>query len=216
MSSLFASRLRTLGLRKDGRRARANYMTTPEPLTSETFDALDAEIRSVFQPSEIIRPDDIRGSHQTLEEAILISGWPTLDYARGKVVFLLDQRQVGPFYTKGHPSPEGRVLFTNAQPGSADAAFIEVNNATADPDVVPSLVRKGYLVRTMTDPSPERIRPNDTKKRDASMASGAQILSTDYPYDEAASSGYAVHFDHANARCNPVLKPANCNSAAIS
>ena len=38
---------------KDGR-PRAEYMTTPEPLTAETFDALDAEIRSVFPPPEIV------------------------------------------------------------------------------------------------------------------------------------------------------------------
>jgi hypothetical protein len=46
------------------------------------------------------------------------------------------------------------------------------------------------------------------------MASGAQILSTDYPSREAAGSGYSVRFDRGNVRCNPVLKPA-CNAAAI-
>jgi hypothetical protein len=199
---------------KDGR-PRAEYMTTPEPLTPETFDALDAEIRSVFPPSEIVAPDDVRGSHRTLEEAILTSGWPTLEQARGKIIFLLDQRRVGPLYTKGHPSLEGRVLFTNAQPGTPDAAFIEVNNAMSDPGVIPGLVRKGYLVRTMTDPNPAGVRANDTRKRDSSMISGAQILSTDYPYDEAAASGYAVRFDRGNVRCNPVLKPAACDSTAI-
>jgi hypothetical protein len=199
---------------KDGR-PRAEYMTTPEPLTAETFDALDAEIRSVFPPPEIVTPDDVRGAHKTLEEAILTSGWPTLERARGKIIFLLDQRRVGPLYTQGHPSLERRVLFTNAQPGSPDAAFIEVNNATSDPLAIPDLVRKGYLVRTMTDPNPAGIRANDTAKRDASIVSGAQILSTDYPYDEGAPSGYAVRFDHGNVRCNPVLKPAACDPAAI-
>jgi hypothetical protein len=199
---------------KDGR-PRAENMTTPEPLTPETFDALDAEIRSVFKPLEMITPDDVRGSHKTLEEAVLTSGWPALDKARGKVIFLLDQRRVCPLYTKGHPSLEGRVLFTNAAPGTPDAAFTEVNNSASDPELVPGLIRKGYLVRTMTDPGTAGVRANDTKKRDASMVSGAQILSTDYPYDEAAGSGYSVRFDHGNVRCNPVLKPAACDSAMI-
>src|ERR1700761_3064352 len=35
--------------------------TEPEPFTSDTFDALDAEIRSVCPPDEIITPDDVRG-----------------------------------------------------------------------------------------------------------------------------------------------------------
>jgi hypothetical protein len=200
---------------KDGA-PRGDGMTAPEPLTAQTFDALDAEIRSVFKPSEMITPDDVRGSHKTLEEAILTTGWPTLESARGKVVFLLDQRRVGVLYTQGHPSLEGRVLFTNAQPGTPDAAFIEVNNSAADPKVVPNLVRKGYLVRTMTDPQPVAIRANDHQRSDAAMASGAQILSTDYPLDEPAVSGFAVRFEHGNIRCNPVIKPAGCTEAAMA
>jgi hypothetical protein len=191
-------------------RPSGDYMVTPEPITAETFDRLDAEVRSVFPPQETIVPDDVRGQHKALEEAILTSGWPTLESARGKVIFLLDQRRVGPLYTKGHPSLEGRVFFTNAQPGTPDAAFIEANDSASDPNLAPGLVRKGYLVRTMTDPGAAGVRANDTKRRDASIASGAQILSTDYPLHEPAASGYFVEVEHGTVRCNPVLKPAGC------
>jgi hypothetical protein len=196
---------------KDGR-PRGDYMVTPEAITAETFERLDAEVRSVFQPSEMIAPDNVRGSHKTLEEAILTSGWPTLESARGKVIFLLDQRRVGPLYSKGHPSLEGRVFFTNAQPGTPDAAFIEANDSVSDANLVPGLVRKGYLVRTMTDPGAAGVRANDTKRRDASIASGAQILSTDYPLHEPAASGYFVEVEHGTVRCNPVLKAAGCQN----
>ena len=140
----------------------------------------------------MIVPDDVPGAHKTLEEAVLTSGWPAVDNAHGKVVFLLDRRRVGPIYTKGHPSLEGRVLFTNAQPGTPDGAFTEANDSVSDPALVPGLIRKGYLVRTMTDPGPVGVRAGDTKRRDASIASGAQILSTDYPIHEASASEYFV------------------------
>ena len=196
-------------------------MITPEPLTTETFDALDTEIRSVFQPSEMITPDDVRGAHKTLNEAILTDGWPTLDKARGKVVFLLDQRRVGPLYTSGHPSLEHRVLFPIAAAGTPDAAYPQGNDSASDPDLVPGLIRKGYLVRTMTDPGVAGVKSNQTAKRDASIRSGAQILSTDYPAGEAAESGFFVTVRPAgqtypNARCNPVLKPANCSNAMLT
>ena len=44
------------------------------------------------------------------------------------------------------------------------------------------------------------------------MASGAQILSTDYPKAEPAKwTGYSVSFaGGAMARCNPVAKNAEC------
>jgi hypothetical protein len=204
---------------KDGRPA-IEGMATPEPLTPETFDALDAEIRSVFAPETIIVADDVRGSHKTLNEAVLTDGWPTLDKARGKVIFLLDQRRVGPLYTKGHPSLEERVLFTNAAPGTPDAAFTECNDSASDPGLVPGLIRKGYLVRTMTDPGFAGVKSNQTARRDGSIQSGAQILSTDYPAGEPAESGFFVTVRPAgqfrpNARCNPVLRPANCADAML-
>src|SRR5205814_6246114 len=84
---------------------------------------------------------DVRGKHETLQEAVLQDGWPELDWARNKVVFLLDQERVTPLYIAGHPSLTGRMMFTNATPGSPDAAFVKVNNAASSE--IPELVRKG-------------------------------------------------------------------------
>ena len=186
-----------------------------EKFTPATFDALDAEIRSVFKANELITPDDVRGKHKTLEEAVLTSGWPTLSKARGKVVFLMDQRPVGPVYLEGHPSLRGRVIFTNAEPGQPDCAFTEENDGT--PEEISSLVRKGYLIRTRTDSDTKQARTNDTSRREAALASGAQLLSTDYPASEPASwTGYSVSLpDNLVARCNPVNKPAACVDADL-
>jgi hypothetical protein len=57
----------------------------------------------------MITPDQVRGKHKTLEDAVLQNQWPTLAKARGKVVFLMDQRPVGPVYLDGHDSLRGRV-----------------------------------------------------------------------------------------------------------
>ena len=94
-------------------------------------------------------------------------------------MFLMDQRPMEPVYTEGHPSLQGRVLFTNGTPGEPDAAFTEANDET--PEVIDTLMRDGYLVRTRTDENTVQARMNDTTRRDAVMKSGAQILSTDYP-----------------------------------
>ena len=45
-------------------------LTPAEQLTTSTFDALDAEIRSVFPPGELITPDDVRGHYETLNQAV--------------------------------------------------------------------------------------------------------------------------------------------------
>jgi hypothetical protein len=195
--------------KEDTPRAMPNAVKA-EPFTSALFDALDAEIRSVFRPNEIITPDEVRGNASTLVEAVHSGKWPTLAKARGRVIFLMDQQHVGPIYTEGHPSLKGRILFTNAIPGAPDAAFIEQNEGSLDE--INSLVKEGYLVRTRTDEGTEQARTNDRTRRDLALSSGAQMLSTDYPLSEPSSwTKYSVGLPHGLvARCNPVNKPAGC------
>ena len=208
------------------------HLTAPEPFTPAVFDALDAEIRSVFSASEMITPDDVRGRYTTLNAAIMAGQWPTLASARGKVIFLMDQRPVTPVYLQGHPSLRGRVLFTNAEPGQPDAAFLERNDGPAAE--IAALVRQGYLIRARTDADTRQARTNDTSTRDVMMASGAQILSTDYPDNEPAR--WPGHFSvalsmsdasavsgapavsgalpkTAEVRCNPVNTTSACVEA---
>jgi len=188
------------------------HANSPEKFTAATFDALDAEIRSVFKANEMITPDQVRGKHATLESAVLHGEWPTLTQARGKVVFLMDQRAVGPVYLEGHPALRGRLIFTNAVPGQPDAAFTEENEGSQE--IISALVRKGYLVRTRTDADTKQARTNDTARREIALASGAQFLSTDYPESEPSQwTPYSVSLPHgAVARCNPVNAPPGCSN----
>jgi hypothetical protein len=119
-------------------------------------------------------------------------------------------------YLEGHPSLRGRVIFTNSTPGQSDAAFIERNDGPADE--ITALVRQGYLIRARTDSDTKEARINDTATRDAMMASGAQILSTDYPVNEPARwpGHYVVALPgNAVARCNPVSASAMCSIESL-
>jgi hypothetical protein len=189
--------------------------TAPELFTSTTFDALDAEIRSVFPAREMISPDDVRGNYSTLNAAVRAGNWPKLGQSRGKVIFLMDQRSVGPIYLAGHPALHGRVLFTNAAPGQPDSAFVEENDGSAA--TISGLVRHGYLVRTRSDADTAEARSNDTHRRDVALGSGAQIVSTDYPSSEPARwSGYVVTLPTGSAaRCNPVNAPSKCVTSQL-
>src|SRR6185437_3929992 len=141
-----------------------------EPFTTATFDRLDKAIRSVFPDTEMVLPDEVRGKYPTLDAAVRAGNWPTLAKSRGKVIFLMDQKNAGPVYTVGHPLLQGRVLFTNSDPGKPDAAFVEENEGT--PQVIDQLVRDGYIVRARADESTIAARTNDTTRRDALLQSG--------------------------------------------
>jgi hypothetical protein len=192
--------------------------TKPKPWTAAAMDTLDAEIRSVFSEDDMITPDDIRGSHTTLEEAVLADGWPTLGESRGQVLFLMDNE--GGYRTKyltGHPTLEDRVLFTNGNPGQPDAAFVKRNDP-ADASI-PGLVTDGYLVRTRSDGDTAEARSGDTTHREQALASGAQWVSTDYPVPGMAYGFESDYFAEIPggfvARCNPVNAPQTCDSAVL-
>jgi hypothetical protein len=191
---------------------------TPVPFDPLRFDALDAEVRAAFPAERLITPDDVRGDHPTLEAAILDSGWPTLGEARGRVMFLLDNGgHYRDDYLAGHPSLAGRVLFTSAGPGNADAAFIKLNDAKGDMAEIAARVAEGYVVRTRADADTEEARDGDTTTREAALAGGAQWVSTDYPVPNPEfGTGYVVEIPGGDpARCNPVNAPAGCRATAL-
>ncbi len=171
-------------------------------------DALDAEIRSVFPPSKVLTPDDVRAGDTTLNHRITTTGWPTVDQARGKVMFFMDN--AGTYrddYLAGHPSLSGRVLFTSSGQGQADGAVLKENDP-ADGTLIQSLVSQGYFVRTRAD----EALVGSTTRRDIALASGAQVVSTDFPIAEPqAGTGYSATIGSGTqARCNTVAVNASC------
>ncbi|MBM4242464.1 MAG: hypothetical protein FJ148_01440 [Deltaproteobacteria bacterium] len=191
---------------------------TPLPIDAAQLDGLDAEIRSVFSPERMITPDDVRGRRDTLAQAVLEDGWPTLGESRGKVLFALDNGgEKKAAYTAGHPSLRGRVLFTSAEPGEDEAAFVKLNDPLGDGARIRELVSLGLIVRTRADGDTLEARSGDTTKRDAALASGAQFVSTDYPVpDRAFGTGYFVEIPGGMpARCNPVSAPPECAPSDI-
>ncbi|MBB2159774.1 Ca2+-dependent phosphoinositide-specific phospholipase C [Gluconacetobacter sacchari] len=190
-------------------------LTEPEPFAARTFDALDGEVRSVFAPGDLLTPDQVRGDAPSLRAAVAAHGWPAVAAARGKIVFLLDQRSNRDLYLAGHPGLRGRMAFTNAPPDADDAAFTELNDGP--PEAIAALVRRHMLVRTRADANTMEARRGDPARRDAALASGAQLVSTDYPdFEPARWTGYRVGLETGlAARCNPVSAPAGCRDAAI-
>ncbi|MGZ4764896.1 MAG: Ca2+-dependent phosphoinositide-specific phospholipase C [Ilumatobacteraceae bacterium] len=192
----------------------------PVPVTTAVLDSLDAEVRSVMKPGDLITPDRVRGKHPSVEAAVLADAWPTLADARGKFVFLLDDFRDQ--YVVGHPNLEGRVMFPASTPGQPDAAFVEFPDPRlATEATIRDLVRKGYLVRTRADEAVVTPQSGDTTQREAAFTSGAQIVSTDYPIPGSATrwggSTYVVQLPGGViARCNPVRAPQACRTRDLT
>lgn len=197
--------------------------TVPLPFDAAAWDALDAEIIAALGQERLLRPDDVRGGRATLREAVLEEGWPTLDAARGRFLFVLDEplAKLESYASQGadgasHEGLRDRVMFANFPESHPAAAFLVINDPLAEGERIRRAVEAGYLVRTRADADTREARSGDTSRRDAAFASGAQFVSTDYQDpDPRFATGYQVTLPGGGvARCNPVRQSA-CEAAGM-
>lgn len=184
----------------------------PLRFDAAAFDALDAEIRSVFPETALILPDQVQGDHPTLREAVLAGSWPRLGEARGRVLFALDEgEEKVARYRGARRSLEGRVLFVNAEPSSPAAGWLTLNEPVGQAQRIAREVAAGFLVRTRADADTVEARSGDVRRRDAAFAGGAHIVSTDYIDPDPRFGDYRVRLPGGGvARCNPLRAAERC------
>ena len=185
--------------------------TKPLVCDQTALDALDAEIRAVFTPDRMIVPDQLQGRHASLREAALAHAWPTLAQSRGKVIFVLNDATRAKAYQGARKSLEGRAMFVAADEASPLAAFISLPDPVTDGARIRQAVQSGFMVITRADEETREARQNNTARRDAAFASGAQIVQTDFATADPAIGPYRVSLaDNPQAMCGKELMPEHC------
>jgi hypothetical protein len=179
------------------------------------FDQLDAQVRSSLG-DRLITPDSVRGKSNTLRDAVVHQGWPTLGKTRGKVMVIVNASgSERDQFLQGHPSLEKRAMFVTAAESSPAAAVIKED----DPDElkIQRLVKEGFIVRTRSDADLLEPRAHDTTRREIALRSGAQIVSTDFEVAVPAIGGdFVVQIPGGTpARCNPVDAPKKCRPSDV-
>jgi hypothetical protein len=180
-----------------------------------SIDALDQDVAQVIGRNRLVTPDDVRGDHATLREAVLAKAWPTLGQMRGKFLFILDGNEAHEtFLRTGHPSLKGRTMFGWFDEHTPEAAAFNIQEPGKDRDLIRRLVGEGFIVRTRSDSNVVEARTRDGSRMKAALASGAQIISTDYyaGAPDPEGFGFTVDFEGPMLRCNEVV--ATCAASA--
>jgi Phosphoinositide phospholipase C, Ca2+-dependent len=175
-------------------------------------DLLDQTILSVWPRDRVIAPADVQGDSATLRDAVTTKGWPTLGETRGKVLFYLNERtKFHAAYTRGGSDISGRIAFPESHVDEPIGGVVVLNDPTQDP--IAAAVQQGFLVRTMCDGVP---RPADAEtRRTQALASGAHVISTDFPVPaDGGDLGLQIP-GGTPSRCNPVNAPSACTSEAV-
>jgi len=177
---------------------------------------VDTAVNSVFPPSQLLTPDDVRGSHATLRDALTTDGWPTLAAARGKVMFmLLDGGGFRQDYTYDHTTLAGRVMFVHAGAGDFNeswAGVAKINNPGSS-DIAAAQTANILVASNVcgADQSDESCSSNLA----AGFTNGVHMLKDDIPWPVSGRDYFSDLADGNPARCNPVTAPVGCTSVAI-
>jgi hypothetical protein len=159
--------------------------------------ALDAAMATGVGDARVLRPDAVRGESATLREAVTARGWPTVEAAKGKFVFVLDEGgQTRARYLEAFPGLRGAAMFVDVSPDQPEAALFVINDPVRDEARIRDLTEKGFMVRTRADANTTEARREDFTRFEAAKRSGAQIITTDYYIpDRKFSDRYVVRFD---------------------
>jgi hypothetical protein len=196
------------------------------PFNTTDFDELEKAILQVLDRDQIITPDEVRGSYDTLNQAIRKKGWPRMGDCRGRFLFALDnldEQRVN--YLKLHPQLRGGLLFVSSPVTEPEAAFLKMDDPINNHTEIQQRVEEGYLIRTRADADLVEGRANDPQRRNHAFSSGAHYISTDFPEARPKFSEYVVRWENEQVgRLNPlfnhdqdsiVLEPATLNSECV-
>jgi hypothetical protein len=186
--------------------------THPLPFDAAAFDALDAELKTIFKSSEVITPSQVMGSHATLREAVQAGGWPTLAQSRGKILLVLDDgADKVALYGGSGQTLDGRMMFATADETSPMAGIIAIDDPVKDAGRIAADVKAGFIVSTRADEETVEARAGDTNRRDWAFSSGAQIIRTDFLLPDRKIGSYQVSISDArHVQCDTKLAPALC------
>jgi hypothetical protein len=179
-------------------------------LKFDNFDRIDEEIREILG-DRLITPDDLQNGHETLQAAIQKDGWPELDAARGRFLFLLDSddRTASVYLDKG--SLAGRVMLPRASEAHLNSPWAVVAK-TGPGSFHTAALQKNFLVADNLC-SPENKATDCHAKLQRAVSAGTPLLMDDFEGDAAKQShdGYYVQLpEQLIVRCNPVTAGRLC------
>ncbi|CAK9111847.1 Acid phosphatase, partial [Durusdinium trenchii] len=164
--------------------------------SSDDMLNIDRTIMAMFPRSKVFTPNDLRlPTNASLPDAVESRGWPTVDSMRGKIVFMLMDKDDQIFKEAYAPSEgpnarlEERVMFVMDSGTATDSpepdlftehiAVLKVDSVSTSQDValVSDFVRRGYLVRSRASSSDDLAKAIEESQ--LIVPAGSQIMSTD-------------------------------------
>jgi glycerophosphoryl diester phosphodiesterase len=178
---------------------------------------VEAAIRAVFSEAQLITPVSLRGAHATLRERIDAQGWPLLDEVRGRVMFVVlnrnDERVRA--YSHDYSHLDDRLMFANATAEQFALPWAVITKLEGD--LTQAAIAEAHAGSMLTATNVCAIDSDDATcaQRNAdAVAAGLHMLKDDLPFT-IAGRGYVLELPMGSPGCNPVTATAECDAALL-
>jgi hypothetical protein len=181
-------------------------------LKFDNFDRVDEEIRDILG-DRLITPEELQNGHETLQAAIQKDGWPRVDEARGRFIFLLDSDDRTPSIYLNNGSLAGRVMLPRANEANLNSPWAVVAKTGPGSFHRAALQRNFLLADNLC--TPENKVADCHAKLQSSLDAGTHLLMDDFEGDAAQQSlgGYYVQLpEQLTVRCNPITAGGLCQN----
>ena len=111
----------------------------------------------------------------------------------------------------GNPCLKGGILWPKGSPSEPFAAWRNLDDPVSDFEKIQDHVEQGMLIRTRADASCMEAYFTDYTRQEHALASGAQLISTDF-LEPPPYSFYSFELPTGGPyMCNEVIAPSFCN-----
>jgi hypothetical protein len=177
---------------------------------------VEATILKVFPKEQLITAAWLRGAYASPRERILMAGWPTLEEARGKVMFSIITRDARTQqYAHDFTSLDDRLMFVNPTPDQYDLSWASITKV--DDLLDAASIAKAHTAHLLIDANICAINMTDDECESRLMSgvsSGIHMLHDDLPFPIPGRT-YSLKLPGGSPGCNPVTAPPGCTPSLL-
>jgi len=173
---------------------------------------IETAILKVFPKEQLITSAWLRGAYASPRERILMSGWPTLEEAKGKIMFSIitrDARTQG--YAHDFTSLDDRLMFVNPTPAQYGMPWASITKV--DDLLDSAAIASAHTAHLLVDANICAINMKDDEcqmRLTTGISAGVHMLHDDLPFPITGRT-YSLKLPGGSPGCNPVTAPSNCS-----
>lgn len=168
-------------------------------------------ISKVFQRERLITAAWLRGSYASPRERITLSGWPTLEQARGRIMFSIINRDARTQqYAHDFTSLDDRLMFVNAASDQFNLPWACITKV--EPVTESATIAAAHAAHLLVGTNTCAVNLSDDQCSTlmaAGIESGVHMMHDDLPFPIQGRS-YSLKLPNGSPGCNPVTAPPSC------